>query len=155
MTRTTDLRTIHSEEYHILLAKLQESVRDIVQTLKLLEDVSNASSALVDYEDKVVRDIEHLLEFEKLPVGSYAKLSSEIRQSRQRRRKHVNIVTAIKGINSFGGLSPSVIKELKTILNYKAHCETDNTSYTYRVLNPHTLVLRSFESLNKPKKLKA
>ena len=101
MTRTTDLRTIHSEEYHILLAKLQESVRDIVQTLKLLEDVSNSSSALVDYEDKVVRDIEHLLEFEKLPVGSYAKLSSEIRQSRQRRRKHVNIVTAIIQIGTF------------------------------------------------------
>ena len=154
MIRTTDLRTIHSEEYHILLAKLQESVRDIVQTLKLLEDVSNASSALVDYEDKVVRDIEHLLEFEKLPVGSYAKLSSEIRQSRQRRRKHVNIVTAIKGINTFGGLSSSVMKELKTILNYKAHCETDNTSYTYKVIDPHTLVVQSFESLNKSKKLK-
>lgn len=155
MTRTTDLRTIHSEEYHILLAKLQESVRDIVQTLKLLEDVSNASSALVDYEDKVVRDIEHLLEFEKLPVGSYAKLSSEIRQSRQRRRKHVNIVTAIKGINTFGGLAPSVIKELTKISNYKAHCETANSSYTYLIIDPKTLVLKSFESLNKPKKLKA
>ena len=155
MIRTTDLRTIHSEEYHILLAKLQESVRDIVQTLKLLEDVSNASSAVIVYEDKIIRDIVHLLEFEKLPVGSYAKLSSEIRQSRQRRRKHVNIVTAIKGINSFGGLSPSVIKELKTILNYKAHCETDNTSYTYKVIDPQTLALQSFESINKPKKLKA
>ena len=155
MTRTTDLRTIHSEEYHILLAKLQESVRDIVQTLKLLEDVSNASSALVDYEDKVVRDIEHLLEFEKLPLGSYAKLSSEIKQSRQRRRKHVNIVTAIKGINTFGGLSPSAIKELTKISNYKAHCETANSSYTYLIIDPKTLVLKSFESLNKPKKLKA
>ena len=155
MTRTTDLRTIHSEEYHILLAKLQENVKEITQTLKLLEEVSNASSAVIVYEDKIIRDIVHLLEFEKLPVGSYAKLSSEIRQSRQRRRKHVNIVTAIKGINSFGGLSPSVIKELKTILNYKAHCETDNTSYTYKVIDPQTLVLQSFESLNKPKKLKA
>ena len=57
MTRTIDLRTIHSEEYHILLAKLQESVRDIVQTLKLLEDVSNASSAVIVYEDKIIRDI--------------------------------------------------------------------------------------------------
>ena len=155
MTRTTDLRTIHSEEYHILLAKLQESVRDIVQTLKLLEDVSNASSALLDYENNVVRDIEHLLEFEKLPLGSYAKLSSEIRQSRQRRRKHVNIVTAIKGINTFGGLAPSVIKELTKISNYKAHCETANSSYTYLIIDPKTLVLKSFESLNKPKKLKA
>ena len=155
MTRTTDLRTIHSEEYHILLAKLQESVRDIVQTLKLLEDVSNASSAVIVYEDKIIRDIVHLLEFEKLPVGSYAKLSSEIKQSRQRRRKHVNIVTAIKGITTFGGATPSVMKDLTKILNYKAHCETDNTSYTYKVINPQTLVLQSFESINKPKKLKA
>lgn len=155
MIRTTDLRTIHSEEYHILLAKLQESVRDIVQTLKLLEDVSNASSALLDYENNVIRDIEHLLEFEKLPLGSYAKLSSEIRQSRQRRRKHVNIVTAIKGITTFGGATPSVMKDLTKILKYKAHCETDNTPCTYRFIDPKTLVLQSFESLNKPKKLKA
>ena len=155
MTWTTALRTIHSEEYHILLAKLQESVKDIVQTLKLLEDVSNASSALLDYENKVVRDIEHLLEFEKLPLGSYAKLASEIKQSRQRRRKHVNIVTAIKGITTFGGATPSVMKDLTKILKYKAHCETDNTSCTYKFIDPKTLVVQSFESLNKPKKLKA
>ena len=152
MTRSIDLRTIHSEEYHILLAKLQESVREITQTLELLEDVSNASSALLDYENKLVRDIEHLLEFEKLPLGSYAKLSSEIKQSRQRRRKHVNIVTAIKGITTFGGATQSVMKDLTKILKYKAHCETDNTACTYRFIDPKTLVVQSFESLNKPKK---
>ena len=132
------------DEYKQLVAKLN-------QLSKAYYEENDAT-----YPDEVYdREYRSLLEFEKLPVGSYSKLSSEIRQSRQRRRKHVNIVTAIKGINSFGGLSPSVIKELKTILNYKAHCETDNTSYTYRVINPQTLVLQSFESLNKPKKLKA